>query len=96
MKSRRSRGSNPDLSGRIVRCTDDDPVLVVKFKPDAGIVSRREVDLIMSILDEVLEEVDRRCALEEPAQPAPEKSSPSKLHEELSAMRPLQTKRRTS
>lgn len=95
MKSRRS-GSNPDLSGRIVRCTDDELVLIVKFKPDAGIVSRREVDLIMSILDEVLQEVDLRCALEAAEHPALEKSSPCKLQEELSVARPLQTKRRTS
>lgn len=88
-----SRCSTNDSSGRIVRYTDA-PVLAIKFKPNAGTVSRREVDLIMSFLDDVLAEVERRSAIQT-AQPVPEKTSPCMNNGELTGDDGTQAKRTT-
>lgn len=90
----KSRCSTNDSSGRIVRCTDDAPVLVIKFKPDAGTVSRREIDLIMSFLDDVLAEVEKRSAIHT-AKLTPEETSPCMNNGELAGDDGIQSKRTT-
>lgn len=76
--------SEVDSPENLIRCTNADPELVIKYKPTSGVISKREVDLIMSILNEVLDEVDRLTAMEAAANTAAGKSSPSYLKEELS------------
>ncbi len=87
--------SEVDSPKNVVRCTDADPELVIKYKPTSSVISRREVDLIMSILNEVLDEVDRLTAMEAAAYAAERISSPSYLKEELSTDLTIQPGRDT-
>ncbi len=90
-----SERSENDLPGDASPRLKSEPEITIKYKPDAGTVSCREVDLIMSILDDVLAEVERRCAMQT-AHPAPEESSPCMPKEELARKGSIQPKRTKS
>lgn len=75
MKPLASPCSDDDSPENVFQSIGVDPELVIKYKPTSGVISRREVDLIMSILNEVLDEVDRLAAMETAAYTAEKISS---------------------